>query len=152
MAAIMSKEELLQKFAAAYENLISTATTQRDGGTHQTDAWGPREIVAHLAGWEIMATVRIPKIVAGMPPTEFGDAAQTKVMNDAINKALVTLSGDQPLDTLCDELRQAYQHNVALLGTLDETLFQPGTYVYERTKDVIEHCQEHMEQITANEP
>jgi len=61
----------------------------------------PREVVAHLAGWEVMATIRIPHIVAGTPPMEFSDAAQAKVMSDAINTAFVTLSGDQSLEALC---------------------------------------------------
>ena len=88
----MSKEQLLQEFADAYEQLIGTATEAAQRGvTRQGDEWGPREIVAHLAGWEVMATVRIPRIVAGMPPAEFADETQQTVMNDAINAAMVTL-------------------------------------------------------------
>lgn len=142
----MSKEQLLQNFAEAYEQLIETASLAAQRGvTHQGNTWGPREIVAHLAGWEVMATVRIPKIVAGIPPAEFADETQQTVMNDAINAAMIALMGEQPLDTLSGMLRHAYQHNVAMLRKLDDTFFQPGEYVYERTKGVIEHCQEHME-------
>ena len=65
----MSKEQLLQEFAEAYEKLIETASLAAQRGvTQRRDGWGPREIVAHLAGWEVMASVRIPRIVAGMPP------------------------------------------------------------------------------------
>ncbi|HWZ20104.1 MAG TPA: hypothetical protein VNW73_14995 [Ktedonobacteraceae bacterium] len=35
--------------------------------TRKRGMWGPREIVAHLAGWEVMASVRIPRIVVGIP-------------------------------------------------------------------------------------
>ena len=147
----MSKEQLLQEFAQAYEHLIETATLAAQRGvTQRRDGWGPREIVAHLAGWEVMASVRIPRIVAGMPPAEFTDPTQQTVMNDAINAAMVTLIGEQPLETLCDMLRQAYQRNVELLRSLDDRFFQPGEYVYERTKAVIEHCQEHMQQLEDN--
>src|SRR5712671_1275376 len=98
----MSKEQLLQAFAEAYEQLMAAATSAAQRGVNrQGDTWGPREIVAHLAGWEVMATVRIPRIVAGMPPAEFADETQQRVMNDAINAAMVTLIGDQPLDTVC---------------------------------------------------
>lgn len=149
--AALTKEQLLQDFGAAYEQVIQAATeAEQRSATRQSNTWGPREVVAHMAGWEIMAAVRIPKIVAGMPPAEFADASQTRVMNDAINAALVTLKGDQPLTVLCDMLRQAYQHTIALLSPLDDTFFQPSEYVYERTKDVIEHCREHMEQLVAN--
>ena len=144
----MAKELLLKEFAQAYEQLIETATlTAQRGVTKERDGWGPREIVAHLAGWEVMASVRIPRIVAGMPPAEFIDPTQQTVMNDAINAAMVTLIGEQPLKTLCDLLRQIYQRNVEMLRSLDDRFFQPGEYVNERTKAVIEHCQEHMQQL-----
>ncbi len=149
----MSKEQLLQEFAKAYEQLIGTASLAAQRGvTRQGDTWGPREIVAHMAGWEVMATVRIPRIVAGMPPAEFADETQQTVMNDAINAAMITLIGEQPLDTLCGMLRQAYQRDVEMLKKLDDTFFQPGEYVYERTKDVIEHCQEHLQGLVLSHP
>jgi hypothetical protein len=144
----MSKEPLIQKFAEAYEQLIETASMAAQHGVNQRqDRWGPREIAGHLAGWEVMASVRIPRIVAGMPPAEFADPIQQLVMNDAINAAIVTLIGEQPLETLCGMLRQAYLRNIELLRSLDDTFFQPGEYVYERTKAVIEHCQEHAQQL-----
>ena len=144
----MSKELLLQELAEAFEQLIGTASLAAQRGvTRQGDRWGPREIVAHLAGWEVMATVRIPKIAAGMPPFEEADEARQAVMNDAINATIVTMVGEQPLDTVCGILRQAYQRDVEMLRKLDDTFFQPGEYVYERTKDVIEHCQEHSQEL-----
>jgi hypothetical protein len=148
----MRKEQLLQEFVAAYELLIAAAAlAEQRGATRQADGWGPREVVAHLAGWEVMATVRIPHIVAGTPPMEFSDAAQARVMNDAINIAFVTMAGEQSLETLCDTLRGAYQHTVEILTPLDDSYFQPGHYVYERTNSVIEHCQEHIDvHLSAN--
>ena len=149
----MSKEQLLQELADAFEKLIGTATeVAQRGVTRQGDEWGPREIVAHLAGWEVMATVRIPKIVAGMPPLEEADETRQAVMNDAINATIVTMIGDQPLETLCGLLRQAYQRDIEMLRKLDDTFFQPGEYVYERTKDVIEHCQEHGQELILSYP
>ena len=149
----MSKEQLLQEFAEAYEQLIETASLAAQRGlTRQADTWGPREIVAHLAGWEVMASVRIPHIVAGMPPLEEADETRQAVMNDAINATIVTMVGDQPLATVCGLLRQAYQSNVEMLRKLDDTFFQPGEYVYERTKDVIEHCQEHLQGLVLSHP
>src|SRR5436305_8756028 len=147
----MTKEHLLQDFAQVYEHLIETATLEAQHGMSQRqDGWGPREIVAHLAGWEVMARVRIPRIVAGIPPAEFTDPTQETMMNDAINAAMVTLIGEQSLETLCDLLRQTYQRNVEMLRSLDDRFFQPGEYVYERTKAVIDHCQEHMQQLQDN--
>src|SRR5438067_11153967 len=142
----MSKEQLLQELVDAYEKVIRTATEAAQRGvSRQGDTWGPREIVAHLAGWEVMATVRIPHIAAGMPPLEEADETRQAVMDDAINATIVTMVGDQPLETVCGLLRQAYQSDVEMLSKMDETFFQPGEYVFERTKAVIEHCQEHMQ-------
>jgi hypothetical protein len=57
----MSKELLLQEFAQTYEHFMEkeSLTAQRRV-TQGRDGCGPREIVAHLAGWEVMASVRIP--------------------------------------------------------------------------------------------
>jgi hypothetical protein len=96
--------------------------------------------------------VRVPHVVAGMPPAEFADETQQTVMNDAINATIVTMVGEQPLDTVCGILRQAYQRDVEMLRKLDDTFFQPGEYVYERTKDVIEHCQEHLQGLVLSHP
>jgi hypothetical protein len=148
----VDKAQLLRDFAAAHEAVIAAATRADERGARgQGDqggsggGWGPREVVAHLAGWEVMASVRIPHVVAGMPPLEFADQRQGAVMNDAINATIVTLAGDQPLPTLCDTLRRAYQQTVAIITPLDDQHFQPGAYVYERTRSVIGHCQEHIE-------
>ncbi len=147
----MTKEQLVREFSAAYEQLIEAATLAAQRGiTPGKDGWRPREIVAHMAGWEAMASVRIPRIVDGTPPAEFTDPAQETMMNDAINSAFVTLMGEQPLETLCEMLRHVYQRNVELLKSLDDRFFQPGEYVYERTKAVNEHCQEHIEQLQGN--
>ena len=145
----MTKDELLRAFADAYERLMAVAIAAEQRGVGRTDdGWGPREIVAHLAGWEMMATVRVPAVAGGMAPIEFADAAQNRVMNDAINGAFVALVGDQPLEAICNVLRQAYQRDAAFLQTLDERFFQPGEYVYERSYGIIEHCQEHSEMLS----
>ena len=149
----MSKEQLLQELVDAYEQLIRTATQAAQRGvTRQGDTWGLREIVAHLAGWEVMATVRIPRIAAGMPPFEEADETRQAVMDDAINATIVTMVGDQPLETVCGLLRQAYHSDVEMLSKLDDTFFHPGEYVYERTKAAIEHCQEHLEVLVLSHP
>ena len=149
----MSKEQLLQELADAFEQLIGTATEAAQCGvTRQGDTWGPREIVAHLAGWEVMATVRVPHMVAGMPPLEFADETQQTAMDDAINATIVAMIGEQSLASVCGLLRQAYERDIEMLRKLDDTFFQPGDYVYERTKAAIEHCQEHLQELVLNHP
>jgi hypothetical protein len=149
----MSREQLLQELAEAFEKLIGAATEAGQRGvTHQGDTWGPRETLAHMAGWEVMATVRVPKIAAGMQPFEESDEARQEVMNAAINAAFVVMIGDQPLEAVCGIVRQAYQRDIEMLRTLEDKALQPGEYPYERTRGVIEHCQEHMEELRLLHP
>jgi hypothetical protein len=75
----------------------------------------------------VMANVRIPAILAGTPPAEFDDPHQVRMMNDATNAAFVALANGQPLVTLCDTLRCAYQRTMALIEPLDAAAFQPGS-------------------------
>ena len=152
MSEMMSKEKLIQEFADAYEQVIVTATeAAKHGMTRKGDQWGPHETIAHLAGWEVMASVRIPRFTAGsMIPFDFEEGDQQEIMNDAINAAFVTLAGDQSLDALSSILRQAYQRVVGLIRPLDERFFQSGEYVYDRTASAIEHCQEHGEELISS--
>ncbi|HKV83933.1 MAG TPA: hypothetical protein VJN88_05215 [Ktedonobacterales bacterium] len=148
----LPKDDLIQAFADAYERVIAAATrAAQHGAARPENGWGPREAVAHLAGWEAMAAVRIPAIVGGLAPLEFEDDARAVVMDNAINAAFVAVAGKRSVTALCDTLRQAYQRTVALLRTVDDRHFQPGAYVYERTRGAIEHCDEHIEQFTAGE-
>jgi hypothetical protein len=148
VADTMPREQLVQELADAFERVIETASvTARRGMPANADGWGPREYVAHLAGWEVMATVRVPKIAAGMAPLEEADEERQAVMTDAINATIIAMAGDQSLEQVCGILRQAYQRDIVILRSLDERLFQPGEYVYERTRGVIEHCQEHIEDM-----
>lgn len=141
----VDRAQVLREFSDAYERVIAAATeAARRGMTGGVDRWGPREVVAHLAGWEVMATVRLPAIAAGLAPLEFDDPAQLAVLDDAINATIATMIGAQSLEEVCGILRRAYQRDIAFLETLDDAQFQPGKYIYERTKDVREHCKEHM--------
>ncbi len=150
MRDAMPKERLLQELAGAFERLIAAASAAAQRGMPaNADGWGPRELVAHLAGWEVMATVRIPRIAAGMTPLEEPDEERSQVMTDAINATIVAMIGEQSLEAVCGILRHVYQRDIAILRSLDERFFQPGEYVYERTLDVIEHCQEHIEDMAS---
>lgn len=146
--AAISKEPLLQELADAHEQLITAATAAiQRGATTKGASWGPREVLAHMAGWESMAASRIPQIVAGIPPIKYASAAQHTLMDDAINAMAITMIGDQSLDAVCGILRRAYQRDVELLREIDDALFRPGSYVYDRTEAAIKHCYEHTQEL-----
>ncbi|HKD77233.1 MAG TPA: ClbS/DfsB family four-helix bundle protein, partial [Ktedonobacterales bacterium] len=153
MPEALSREQLIQELMSAYEQLIVAATeADRRGVIRRGNTWGPREVVVHLAGWEIIAVGHISGVAAGKP-SAFATAGEAwqHVMDDAINQALVTLAGEQSLDTLCDILRQAYQRDIERLMTLDDAIMQPGAYAYERTMGDIDHCREHTKALQAGE-
>ena len=89
---------------------------------------------------EIYIFAQIPSVLAQPPLFHESamliglNAQRQAVMNDAINATIVTMVGNQPLATICDMLRQAYQRDIEILSALDETIFRPGEYVYQRTK------------------
>jgi hypothetical protein len=145
----MSKEKLLAALQQAFEDLIAVAQeVETAGGSKRGEEWGPREVVAHLAGWEVIATVHVPNVVASMPPLfAYADPTQQRVLNEALNEAFVTLTADYSLHSVCDLLRRAYQRDLAMLRQVDETFFQEGQYVSARTKAVISHCHEHSEKL-----
>lgn len=144
----MSKEHFLQRIAEAYEQVIAAALQAGQRGCGgEAGMWGPREIIAHMAGWEMITAVCLPRVLRGVPPVEFAEEARQTLMDDAINAALVTMAGDQSLEALCDMLRRAYQSTLEFLRTLDEGFFRPGEYVYERSQGIVDHCLEHQAQL-----
>ncbi|HYU75224.1 MAG TPA: divalent-cation tolerance protein CutA [Ktedonobacteraceae bacterium] len=139
-----TKEQLLQEMIEAQERLITAATNaQARGVVRQGDTWGPREILAHIAGWEAHAVARIPRIIAGMPPLTYIHDAQHAAADDAVNAAIITVLGDQSFDTVRDILRKTYQRDIQMLRELGDTFFTPGNYVYERIKAAIDHINQH---------
>lgn len=145
----MSKEQLVQELADTYEQAIVLALQGRQ--VHPA-AWGAREIIAHLAGWEIITGVRLPGIVAGMSPVACPDRAQQLLMDDAINAALVGMIGDQSLAAICELLRRAYRSTLSVLQTFDDRCFQLDAPVYAYVRESIEHCLEHRGQLLPAQP
>jgi periplasmic divalent cation tolerance protein len=137
----LSKSQLIQKLADAHEQLIEVATLAHQRGMIcNDDGWGPREILAHIAGWETMAAVRIPKIVAGIPPISYVNEEQHAASDDNTNATVIAMIGQQSFDDIRQILRDAYQRDIQMLNELDESLFHPNNYVYKRTIAAINHC------------
>ena len=137
---VTPKEQLLQELIDAHERLIAAATAAFERGVdREGEQWGPREVMAHIAGWEANALVRVPKIVAGAPHVKYD--------HDAFNTAVIMAIGDQSFETVRDMVRQAYQRDIEMLKKLDESIFVPGNYPYERTKAAISHNYEHAQEL-----
>jgi hypothetical protein len=136
------KEELLQQFGAAHEQLVLAATAAYARGiTRQGDRWGPREVLAHIAGWSTEGTERIPRIIAGEPPLKYDD--------EAFNVAIITILGDQPFDVVLDMFQRTHRRYIQMLSEQDEAIFVPEHPVYRRIQAVIQHHNEHAQGLDA---
>ena len=130
-----SKEQILQALNEADEKLIIAATAVAQRGIIRKGEWGPREVLAHIVGWEAEATARIPALIAGEPPLVYDD--------DAFNAAMLTELGEQSFEHVRNNLRQTHQRLVNLLMKQEERIFTPGHNVRRRVKAMTEHSLEH---------
>jgi hypothetical protein len=120
------KEQLLCAFGEAHERLITTAEAATARGVSYEGDFGPREVLAHIVGWEAEATEWIPLLVGGAPALTYDD--------HAFNAAVLTVLGDHPFEVVGDMLLRTHQHFAQMLSTLEDTVFVPGNSVYERVK------------------
>lgn len=139
--SVLSKGQLIHAFDQAHERLLLAArvAVQR-GESIPKGEWGPREVLAHIAGWGAEATYRLPQVAQGTPPLKYDD--------DAFNYAIITMIGDQPFEQIDTILQRTHERFVQMLQALDEHIFVPGNPVYERVKAVIEHHIEHAQGLT----
>src|SRR5690348_15313661 len=93
------RERLLQAMDEAHNRLIAAALNAVERG--MKGPWGPREILAHVVGWEALVIARLPRLLAGGEPLPFDV--------DATNIAMITLIGDQPIEVFCSMLPQVHQ-------------------------------------------
>ncbi len=100
---------------------------------------GPREILAHVVGWEVVAMACLPRLL----PSE----ALAPLTYDALNLAMVTLIGDQPIEVFRDMLSQAHERFLRMSEVQEDTSFVPGHPIYGRTKAAVGHCLEHVQEL-----
>ncbi len=135
-----SKNDLIDTFEEAHKKLIAAANAAIERSVVVREGeWGPREVLAHIAGWGVEATERLPRIIAGAPVLVYDD--------DAFNAAIITLSGDQSYIQVRNTLQQTHQRFVQMLRAQDDSVFVPGNPVYERVKAVIQHHLQHAEEL-----
>jgi hypothetical protein len=144
----LSKEQFIRAFDAAYDELLAAAVaTVERGIVLQEGEWGPREVLAHIAGWAAEATVRIPQVIAGSPPVVYTDDTQHGAINDAFNAAAIIIAGNQSFDQVSAIMQQTHQRFVHMLQAQDDSIFVPGNYVYERVLAVVRHHLQHTQEL-----
>ena len=133
------KEQMLRLFNSAHERLILAATSAEMRGIVRKGEWGPREVLAHIIGWESEATARIPRLAAGEPPVTYDD--------DAINFAVITALGNQSFEDVRATLRSAHQRLIDLLKEQEDAVFTAGHSVYQRVAAMTQHSNEHAQKL-----
>jgi len=134
----VSKDELLGAFAEAHDDLLiaaDAAVTRGDPHGGDGYGWGVREALAHIAGWEVEATQRLPQALAGAPARDYDV--------DTFNVAAVAAHEGQSLHEVRDSLEQAYARLVNLLDGLDEAAFAPSGVAWEWVTALTRHDHEH---------
>jgi len=138
----VSKDELLGAFAEAHDDLLiaaDAAVTRGDPHGVGGDGWGVREVLAHIAGWEVEATQRLPQLMAGAPARDYDV--------DAFNVAAVAAHEGQSLHEVRASLERAYARLVNLLDGLDEAAFAPGGVAQEWITALTRHDHEHAHEL-----
>src|SRR5258708_994388 len=128
------RDQLLQTLDETHTGLITAAMDSTARG--MKGPWGPREILAHVVGWEAVAIAYLPQLLEG-----------NELLERAINIAMVTLVGDQSIETLSDMLYQVHQRFIQMPEVQDEVSFVPGHAAYERAKAAIAHSLEHVREL-----
>jgi periplasmic divalent cation tolerance protein len=143
-----SKEQLLCAFDEAHEKLVNAASHAAKWGVQfQNGVWGPREVLAHIAGWAAQATTQLLQVITGVPPITYASEVQHAGLDEAANTAFIALIGNQTFEEVLTITHQAHRRFVDMLRAQDDTIFVPGNYVYERMKRVIAHHLEHAQEL-----
>jgi len=136
----VSKDDMLGALAKAHDDLLIAADAAvTRGDQHDDGGWGVRETLAHIGGWEVEATQRIPQLLAGAPTRDY-DA-------DTFNVDAVAVHEGQSLHEVRDSLERAYARLVNLLDGLDEAAFTPGGGAWEWVGALTRHAHEHAREL-----
>ena len=133
------KEQMLREFDEAHEKLISVATTAHLRGASYKGGWGPREVLAHIIGWESEARHRIPQLIAGATPKEYD--------HEASNIIAVAAIDGQSFEQVRDTLRRAHRRLLHMLMKQEDAVFAPETSTHRRVKAMARHSVEHAQEL-----
>ncbi|MBU7033968.1 MAG: DinB family protein [Theionarchaea archaeon] len=141
------KEALLIEMKVSIQNLLKAAQSiEKFESTVVTGTWTAREILSHVAAWDLFFADMSKRMVKGEPLPEWPDF-------DEFNKEAVLERKNKTKDQLVEEVRRARDIYVRFIEE------QPGELIfnsrgYEFTvgslaKDIIGHDNHHLKQLTA---
>lgn len=142
----MNKEELVKEMERSIEEVISEAErlTKKEFKTQpMTGTWTTKEILSHIAAWDLEYITLSRKAVKGEPLPHFPDF-------DTFNAREVSKRSALSRNQLIQELRKNRKTYTAFLVALSEQQLHESEYdftVESLARDIIAHDIHHLEQI-----
>lgn len=112
----MSNQDITLSLKQAYQDLTNLILSLSDEQfLSSMNGWSPRDVAAHLIGWNRLMVEASLSIIAGKPPTYYDDAR-----NDYsnINSGFTTKYPSQSKQELIAELQSSIEKFEAFINTL----------------------------------
>ncbi|RJP52339.1 MAG: DinB family protein [Anaerolineaceae bacterium] len=112
----MSNQDITLSLKQAYQDLTNLILSLSDEQfLSSMNGWSPRDVAAHLIGWNRLMVEASLSIIAGKPPTYYDDAR-----NDYsnINSGFTTKYPSQSKQELLAELQSSIEKFEAFINTL----------------------------------
>ncbi len=142
----MEKDTLLKEMEASIEDVIQEAHNLSEEEFEKrviTGTWTTKEILCHIAAWDLEFINMSKKIINGEHISKFSDF-------ETFNSREVTRRRKLTRDEIIDEVRKNRKAYIEfLVGISPEQLIEPEkAFTVERlARDIISHDQYHMQQI-----
>jgi uncharacterized damage-inducible protein DinB len=142
----MKKEELLHEMEASINQLIHEAehlSEEEFESMHMTGTWTAKEILSHVAAWDLVFMDVSRKLLEGRPPKSLPDF-------DTFNAREVSKRSSLTRDEIIHEVRQNRKtYEEFLAGLTPEQLFG-STYMFTiggLAEEIMSHDRHHLQQI-----
>ena len=142
----MNKDSLIKEMGPSVEKLIREieSLTEEVFKTHiVTGAWTAKEILAHVAAWDLIFTDMSKKMVNGEPLPEKPDF-------NALNAHEVKKRQHLTRAEMVDEVRKNRKYYMNYLASLTEEQLTDNQYTFtilELAESIIAHDNHHLQQI-----
>jgi hypothetical protein len=143
------KEALLTEMKASIEDLLEAAQAVKGfESTPVTGTWTAREVLSHVAAWDLFFTDMSRKMVKGEPLPEWPDF-------DEFNKRAVSERRNKTKEQLIEEVRKTRGTYIKFIQEKPgEEIFNSRGYeftVASLARDIMGHDRHHLKQLTAHE-
>lgn len=142
------KEALLTEMKTSVENLLKAARAVKGfESTPVTGTWTAREVLSHMAAWDLYFRDLSKTLKRGDPLPEWPDFNE-------FNEKAVSERRDESRDQLVEEVRKTRDTYIQFIQELPEDeVFNKGVRKFSigsLAKDIIDHDKHHLKQLKAH--